>query len=116
MQIVKINEKEAKESKDSIFKGGKVSVQQLIGQSEKDYRVFVINFSQGAVNKLHSHSFDQILYVTEGKGIVATKEKEVVVTPGTVIFIPAGESHWHGATKDSSFSHIAVMPPGTTSF
>jgi len=31
-------------------------------------------------------------------------------------FIPAGEKHWHGATRDSAFSHIAIMPPGETKF
>ena len=31
--------------------------------------------------------------------------------PGDVIFIAAGEKHWHGATKESTFSHIYVMAP-----
>ena len=115
MKVVKISDIKAEESKNKIFRG-KVSIQPIIGQSEKELRVHVINFSRGSVNVFHSHTFDQVLYVTEGKGIVATKNEEVVVTPGTIIFIPAGEVHWHGATKDSAFSHIAVMPPGTTSF
>ena len=47
---------------------------------------------------------------------MATETEEVVVTPGTIIFIPAGENHWHGATRDSAFAHIAIMPPGETRF
>lgn len=31
---------------------------------------------------------------------------------GDVINIPAGVKHWHGATADSWFSHIAVEVPG----
>ena len=34
------------------------------------------------------------------------------LTPGTVITIPAEAKHWHGAKKDSWFSHIAVEVPG----
>lgn len=34
------------------------------------------------------------------------------ITPGTVITIPAEVKHWHGAKKDSWFSHIAVEVPG----
>ena len=34
------------------------------------------------------------------------------LTPGTVITIPANVKHWHGAKKDSWFSHIAVEVPG----
>lgn len=31
---------------------------------------------------------------------------------GDVVYIPAGVKHWHGAAKDSWFSHIAVECPG----
>ena len=30
----------------------------------------------------------------------------------TVITIPANVKHWHGAKKDSWFSHIAIEVPG----
>jgi quercetin dioxygenase-like cupin family protein len=30
-----------------------------------------------------------------------------------VITIPTGVKHWHGARKDSWFSHISVEVPGT---
>jgi len=116
MKVVKISDIKAGESTNPIFTGGKVSIQRLIGEKEDELRVSVVNFSPGAVNVLHTHTYDQILYVTEGKGIVATENEEITVTPGTIIFIPAGEKHWHGATKDTAFSHIAIMPPGTTSF
>jgi 4-carboxymuconolactone decarboxylase len=43
---------------------------------------------------------------------VATREEEKVVTPGTIVYIAPGEVHWHGATGDSSFSHIAIQKPG----
>ena len=115
MKVVKISEVKAEESTSKIFRG-KVTTQRLVGESSDEFRVSVVNFSPGAVNVLHSHTFSQVLYVTEGTGIVATENEEITVTPGTVIFIPAGEKHWHGATKDTAFSHIAVMPPGESSF
>ena len=114
MKTVKISDIEAQESTNKIFRG-KVNIQPLIGESEDELRVIMVNFSPGSVNVFHTHTFDQVLYVTEGTGIVATENEEVTVTPGTIIFIPAGENHWHGATQDTEFSHIAVMPPGHTS-
>ncbi len=116
MKVVNIGDVAAQEASDNPIFRGKVSVQRLIGDSNDELRVSVVNFSPGAVNVFHTHTFDQVLYVTEGEGIVATEEKEVRVTPGTIIHIPAGENHWHGATRNSSFSHIAVMPPGETRF
>ena len=115
MKVVRISDVKAEEQTNPIFKG-KVSRQNLIDESDGELRAFIINFSPGAVNVFHAHTFDQILYITDGTGIVATENEEITVRPGTIIFIPAGESHWHGATKDSTFSHIAIMPPGTTNF
>ncbi len=116
MKVVKIIDVEAKESPSKIFTGGKVTVQSVFGESGADYRIWLIHFSPGARCVFHTHTFDQVVYVIEGKGIVATETEEVTVTPGTYVFFPANELHWHGATKDSAFSHIAIMPPGETSF
>ena len=41
----------------------------------------------------------------EGKNAVS-------LIPGTVITISAEVKHWHGAKKDSWFSHIAIEVPG----
>lgn len=43
-------------------------------------------------------------YVEEGK---APRSLE----PGDVVVIPPNVKHWHGAKKDSWFSHIAVEVP-----
>jgi len=115
MKVVRTSDIEAQESTSKIFRG-KVSIQPLIGKSENELRAAVVSFSPCAVTIFHTHTFDQILYVTEGKGIVATEKKEVTVMPGAFIFIPAGERHWHGATKDTAFSHLFINPPGDTSF
>lgn len=34
------------------------------------------------------------------------------ILPGTVIHIPAGVKHWHGAQKDSWFAHLAFPVAG----
>ena len=47
------------------------------------------------------------------RGLVSGRGKRGgELTPGTVITIPANVKHWHGAKKDSWFSHIAVEVPG----
>ena len=79
----------------------------------KNFVITQVNFGRGIRNKFHTHDTEQILIVTEGKGIVATDEEEIVVSPGDVIYIPAGEKHWHGATKDTTFSHLYVWTPET---
>lgn len=44
---------------------------------------------------------------------IQEKGKEAVsLAHGMVITIPANIKHWHGAKKDSYFSHIAIEVPG----
>ena len=47
---------------------------------------------------------------------VATDKDEYVITPGMIVFIPAGESHWHGATKDTPLAHVSIKTDGPTNF
>src|SRR3972149_336010 len=70
--------------------------------------VGLVTFPPGARLSWHTHTGEQILYITEGKGILATRDKEFVVTKGMLVFIPPGEDHWHGAADDASFTHLAV--------
>ena len=53
------------------------------------------------------------LICTAGEGWYQEEGKAPVsLTAGTVITIPPEVKHWHGAKKDSWFSHIAVEVPG----
>jgi len=55
----------------------------------------------------------QMLICTAGEGWYQEEGKEPVsLEPGTVIAIPPEVKHWHGAKKDSWFSHIAAEIPG----
>src|SRR5690625_7236432 len=56
---------------------------------------------------------DQILMCTAGSGwYQAEGEEPVSMVPGTVIRVPAGTKHWHGAKGDAWFSHLAFITPG----
>jgi quercetin dioxygenase-like cupin family protein len=117
MKIVKISDVSRKQSESPLFEGGNVYAQPLIGTDlTEELRVTVMNFDTGAVTKFHTHDFEQILYVISGKGRVATESEEHTVLPGTIIFIPKGENHLHGATNDSPFVQLTIMRPGTTDF
>ena len=42
------------------------------------------------------------------------RKRSCELEPGKVIVIPANTKHWHGAKKDSWFSHISVEVPAKT--
>ena len=112
MKIVKMSDVPKQPYAGSLFTGPEVTQQPLVSDS-KDFRMAIVNFGKGVRNKFHTHDSDQILIVTAGKGIVVTDHEERMVALGDVIFIPAGEKHWHGATKDSDFSHISLAKAGS---
>lgn len=112
MRIINIRNISKKDVTDQpLFTGGRVETQPVLEEELGNGKIQITNvmFAKGARNKFHTHSSKQVLYVTEGKGIVATREKEYKVEPGMVAIIPAGEEHWHGATKDSSFAHLSII-------
>ena len=112
MTISKISEVPKETYVNPLFTGPDVTRQSLVSDS-KEFRVSIVNFGQGVRNKFHTHDGDQVLIIIAGKGIVATEREEKVVTVGEVVLFPAGEKHWHGATKDSEFSHIVVTKTGS---
>jgi quercetin dioxygenase-like cupin family protein len=70
-----------------------------------------VTFRPGAHTKFHAHTGVQILYVTEGAGIVATRNEEREVSAGDLVVFEPDEEHWHGNTEvaDSKFSQVAFM-------
>lgn len=69
----------------------------------------VIRFAPGARTNWHSHADGQILYVTDGVGLVGTRDgKAVRVTAGQMVTCPAGEEHWHSGTDKTLMAHLAV--------
>ena len=90
---------------------GTVEITPLLDRDagSKNYKAAVVTFPPGVSNHFHTHTQDQVLYVVGGRGIVATEKNECVVNIGDIVMIPAGESHWHGATNESEFSHLYVI-------
>ena len=76
-----------------------------------------VTFEPGCRNNWHIHHATkgggQILICTAGFGWYQEEGKDAIsLKPGTVVTIPANVKHWHGAKKDSWFSHIAIEVPG----
>lgn len=76
-----------------------------------------VTFEPGCRNNWHIHHAKsgggQILICVSGEGFYQEEGKDARrLHVGDVVTIPANVKHWHGATHDSWFSHIAVEVPG----
>lgn len=81
--------------------------------TENGVPMFNVTFEPKCRNNWHiHHKGGQILLVTQGRGwYQAWGEEPRELKAGDVVNIPAETKHWHGAAKDSWFTHIAVEVP-----
>ena len=97
--------------------------QYFVGQSYlapismQQVAMFNVTFEPCCRNNWHIHTAKsgggQMLLCVGGRGYYQEWGKEAVeMLPGTVINIPAGVKHWHGAAPDSWFSHLAIEVAG----
>jgi 4-carboxymuconolactone decarboxylase len=90
---------------------GKAIVAPLFpADAPSDATAAYVTFEPGAHTDWHSHPVGQHLVVTKGSGYIQFwgGERKTIRT-GDVVWIPPRVKHWHGATPDSSFTHLAVQ-------
>ena len=83
-----------------------------IYQGEEPSRMIVslVRFILGARTNWHSHAVGQTLHVTDGIGLVQTRDGTVIrMRPGDTVYTPPGQEHWHGATTGNFVCHLAML-------
>lgn len=76
-----------------------------------------VTFEPGCRNNWHIHHASkgggQVLICVDGEGWYQEEGKPAQrLHPGDIVEIPANVKHWHGATANSWFSHLAFEYPG----
>ena len=119
-------DEKAKFEREMIFPIGKPNdayAQYFIGQSylapvsSEQVGINNVTFEPGCRNNWHIHHATkgggQLLVCVAGTGWYQEWGKPArLLHPGDVVNIPAGVKHWHGATADSWFAHLAIEVPG----
>jgi 4-carboxymuconolactone decarboxylase len=119
-------DEKAKFEQEMIFPIGKPNdayAQYFIGQSylapvsSEQVGINNVTFEPGCRNNWHIHHAKkgggQLLVCVAGTGWYQEWGKPArLLRPGDVINIPAEVKHWHGATADSWFAHLAIEVPG----
>ena len=89
----------------------------LAAISREQVNVSNVTFEPRCRNNWHIHHAEQgggqMLIGVAGRGWYQEEGRPAVeILPGTVIHIPAGIKHWHGAAADSWFAHLAFEVAG----
>jgi mannose-6-phosphate isomerase-like protein (cupin superfamily) len=109
MKILRPSEIPAEVQHQALFVG-ESSMQHLIDKGmSKDFWSCLRHWAPGMRAKFHAHTSDQLIIVVEGMGTMATEKEAVTVKAGEIVFIPAGEKHWHGATQNAGIAYIQIQ-------
>jgi quercetin dioxygenase-like cupin family protein len=111
---IRLDRTQSAPSTNPIFVGS-VSTQEVVNEVIGELlRVTAVTFEDGAVNRPHRHTTDQVLIATSGSGFVAGNDGHHALEPGDVAFVQSGTRHWHGAKPDTNFTHLSILTPGHT--
>jgi quercetin dioxygenase-like cupin family protein len=94
---------------------GRVYFGSLSAAPDRSLDALGVLFEPGARTDWHTHPDGQVLYIASGAGKVQKDDGETVrVSAGDVVYSPAGEKHWHGATETSFMMHLSLTTGGST--
>ena len=81
----------------------------LAKDKNNEFALGSVTFEPGARTVWHTHPKGQVLIITEGEGFYEERGKPARhLKKGDVVNIPENVEHWHGATANSKFVHIAI--------
>ena len=110
MKIIRAADQQAVEGPEEYFTG-KATIKGLFAHDDPS-RVTgaFVTFEPGARTAWHKHPLGQTLIVTDGIGWTQVEgEEKVEFHEGDIMLCPKDKKHWHGATPDSSMTHIAIQ-------
>jgi mannose-6-phosphate isomerase-like protein (cupin superfamily) len=67
----------------------------------------------GSPEGLHTHAWEQIFYVLEGRMSVEIEGEQFDLEPGAVVIFPEGVEHRNWTTVDEPTLHLAINIPRT---
>lgn len=80
-----------------------------------ELNALAVNFEPGARTDWHWHPEGQVLYVTEGAGLVQDDDGTTVeISAGDAVYTPPNQVHWHGARENSPMTHLSLTTGGAT--
>ncbi|UYZ83748.1 cupin domain-containing protein [Entomomonas sp. E2T0] len=89
---------------------GNAYIDPLFNLDNPSRSVAYVTFEANARSAWHTHPKGQLLVVTAGKGLTQQWGGTVhEIKQGDVIWCPPNIKHWHGATPNSSMTHLSVV-------
>ena len=115
MKLAKLDRTLAKPTPSPEYFDGRVFMQHLVTKEDsRELELIAVFFERGARTIPHTHSTDQLLWVVEGRCVVAVESGRRELGPGESALLAANGWHWHGAAPGHTACHISIRMPGSS--
>jgi len=115
MHVARPDRSQATPAAHPEYFAGRVWMQPLLSTPRSaELELIAVFFDDGARTIPHAHATDQVLWVVEGRCVVADESGQRTLGPGECAVLPAGGWHWHGAEPGGSACHVSIRKPGPT--
>ena len=110
LDIQRIDESKAGQPPEPAYFRGRVRMQNIAKQGGADkLELLAVFFDAGAHTRPHTHPSEQVLSFVRGSGFVwLAGEERQLVAEGSIVVVPVGVVHMHGATEDEPICHLAL--------
>lgn len=71
--------------------------------------VALVKFPVGVRRPWSSHPQDQYIFIVSGNGIIASRDEEIELTQGDLVFVPASLEHQHGASIKKGMIQLSII-------
>ena len=110
MEIIREETIPSKKANPDWFTGTVWQNQIIDASKPARVKVILVSFEPGARTAWHTHPLGQTLHVMSGVGLIATRGiKPKIIRSGDTVWIPPGEEHWHGASRNNRMTHLAIQ-------
>ncbi len=93
----------------TLYFSGKSWLEPLTFNKDLNVPISNVTFEPGCRNIWHKHTGGQILITVGGEGYYQERGKTArKLVEGDVVEIAPNVEHWHGASPESWFSHLAI--------
>jgi quercetin dioxygenase-like cupin family protein len=109
VDVYRVDESQAVPAPEPQNFTGRVRIQNLHQASGMTtLELLAVYFDAGAHTRPHTHPSQQVLHVVKGNGFVQLAgEDRQRIPEGSIVVIPPGVVHMHGATDEEPICHLA---------
>ena len=96
----------------TVVRDGKGVTRKILISSEEgpNFAMRCFTIQPGGEMLRHTNAVEHEQYVINGHGRLGIGDEEFEVSPGSIVFVPAGVPHWYRNIGEGVFEFLCIVP------